>query len=68
VLPNKIPEILSEELTEQISYSAVFPFQKISELAKIITNSYKIRKIEIMYQNVQKNVIYLFMSKSCMFK
>ena len=38
------------------------------ELIKIIINSYDIRKMLIRYQNVQKNILYQFMSKSYIFK
>jgi hypothetical protein len=65
VLPKKIREIISDELTEQISYSAIFRFQNISELAKIITNLYEFRKIQMRYQNLQKSNTYLFKHKSC---
>ena len=40
-------------------------FSYFSEIIKIITNSYDVRKMHIRYQNFQKNMLYPFMSKSC---
>ena len=40
-------------------------FSNLSEIVKIITNSYDVRKMHIRYQNFQKNILYPFMSKSC---
>lgn len=43
-------------------------FSNLSNFVKIITNSYDVRKMRIRYQNVQKNILYPFMSKSCIFE
>jgi hypothetical protein len=40
----------------------------LSNFVKIITNSYDVIKMRIRYQNIQKNILYLFMSKSCIFE
>jgi hypothetical protein len=43
-------------------------FRKCLNLVKCIINSLFIRKICIIYQNAQKNELYLFVSKSCIVK
>jgi hypothetical protein len=40
----------------------------LSNFVKNITNSYDVRKMRIRYQTVQENILYSFMSKSCIFE
>jgi hypothetical protein len=40
----------------------------LSDFVKIITNAYDVRKMRIKYQNIQKNILYPFMLKSCIFE
>jgi hypothetical protein len=43
-------------------------FRKCSNLAKIIEYSLVVRKIQMTYQNVQKNMLYILVSNSCIVK
>jgi hypothetical protein len=40
-------------------------FRKMLELVKIIVIYLYVGKMQMTYQNAQKNMLYLFMSKSC---
>jgi hypothetical protein len=43
-------------------------FRKLSNLVKFISIDLFVRKMQMTYQNVQKNEIYILVSKSCMLK
>jgi hypothetical protein len=43
-------------------------FRKCSNIAKIIEYSLVVKKIQMTYQNVQKNMLYILVSNSCIVK
>jgi hypothetical protein len=43
-------------------------FRKMPNLVKCIEKYLLVRKMQITYQNAQKNMLYMFMSNSCIFR
>ena len=65
VLPVIPSPVLSKSLCSSYAF-ALWPFDR--QFENFITNSYKIKKMQIRYQNVQKNITYMSVSFAFMKK